>query len=154
MRTSRALPLCVLTVFPAVLSAPLAHADTGHDKDRVKKITLTTTDPQGQFPNFTADLVNSKGETVGFVTTNCVLAASTPQTSTCYGSYVLEDGQITWQNATRDPQPPFLTAITGGTGKYCDASGQIRVVRTSSDPEGGLYQLEVITSRKCSTSQA
>ncbi|WP_199800619.1 hypothetical protein [Streptomyces marianii] len=85
---------------------------------------------------------------------NCVFTASTPETTTCYGSYVLEDGQITWRNATRDPQTPYLIAITGGTGKYCEASGQIRVVRTQSEAGGGLYQLEVITSRKRATSQA
>ncbi|MEV0963102.1 hypothetical protein AB0J25_11000 [Streptomyces sp. NPDC049910] len=150
MKTSLALPLCALVLAPAVLAAPPAQADTGNDKDRVKKFTLTTTNSQGTFPNVTADLLNRKGENVGFVTTNCVFADSTPTTTTCYGSYVLKDGEITWQNATRDSDPPFLIAITGGTGKYCEARGQIRVVSTES--EGGLYELEVITGRTCATS--
>ncbi|MFJ6637025.1 hypothetical protein ACIQMR_37745 [Streptomyces sp. NPDC091376] len=134
-----------------MLSAPLAHADTGEDKDRVKRFTLTTTNSQGQFPNVTADLLDRNGENVGFVTTNCIAADSTPRTETCHGAYVLEEGQLTWQNATRNPQTPYLIAITGGTGKYCEARGQIRVVRTESAPEGGLYELEVITGRKCTT---
>ncbi|MDI9885126.1 hypothetical protein QMZ92_12150 [Streptomyces sp. HNM0645] len=97
--------------------------------------------------------MDKNGKTVGFVTTNCVIVDSTPaETTTCYGSYVLEGGQITWQNATRDPQTPYLIAITGGTGKYCEASGQIRVVRTESQAGGGLYELKVITGRKCATS--
>ncbi|MFE3496787.1 hypothetical protein ACFXOS_27610 [Streptomyces sp. NPDC059175] len=156
MKASLALPLCALALLPAVLSPPLAHAGTDHEQDRVKRFTLRTTNSQGEFPNATADLVDWKGEIVGFVTTNCVFAspASTPQTTTCFGAYVLEDGQITWQNATRDPQTPYLIAITGGTGKYCSAGGQIRVVSTESESGGGLYELEVITSRKCSTSQA
>ncbi|AWI28393.1 hypothetical protein AB0K47_02815 [Streptomyces tirandamycinicus] len=152
MKTSLALPLCALALVPAVLTAPPVQADTGHDKDRVKKFTLTTTDSQGDFPHVTADLLDRKGEYVGFVTTNCVEADSTPATVTCYGSYVLEDGEITWQHATRDPEPPYFIAITGGTGKYCEARGQIRVVRIESDPEGGRYDLEVITGRTCATS--
>ncbi|MFD4144636.1 hypothetical protein [Streptomyces sp. NPDC058572] len=151
MKASLALPLCALTVLPALLSAPLAHADTDHDKDRVERFSLTTTNTQGQFPNATADLLDQNGRNVGFLTINCIPIDSTPQTATCHGSYVLEDGQITWQNATRNPQPPFTIAITGGTGKYCEARGQIRVVRTESVPEGGLSELEVITGRKCST---
>ncbi|AWK08374.1 hypothetical protein SSP531S_52160 [Streptomyces spongiicola] len=152
MKTSLALPLCALALVPAVLTAPAAHADTGHDKDRVTKFALTTTNSQGVFPHVTADLLDRKGEDAGFVTTNCAQAVSTPTTTTCYGSYVLEDGEITWQSATRDPEPPYLIAITGGTGRYCEARGQIRVVRIESDPEGGLYELEVITGRKCATS--
>ncbi|MEV6319534.1 hypothetical protein [Streptomyces sp. NPDC051776] len=149
MKASLALPLCALTVIPVVLSAPVAHADTENDRGRVERFTLTTTNTQGQFPNVTADLLDRNGENVGFVTTNCVGVDTTPRTETCYGSYVLEDGQLTWQNATRDPQTPYHIAITGGTGKYCEARGQIRVVRTESEPEGGLYELEVITGRKC-----
>ncbi|MFE5828436.1 hypothetical protein ACFQ7B_42885 [Streptomyces erythrochromogenes] len=134
-----------------MLSAPLAHADTGHDKDRVKRFTLTSTNSQGQFPNITADLLDRDGENVGFVTTNCVTANSTPPTTTCHGSYVLREGEITWQHGQRSLQTPFVIAVTGGTGEYCEARGQIRVVRTESAPDGGLYELEVITGRKCST---
>ncbi|GFH34249.1 hypothetical protein [Streptomyces pacificus] len=152
MKTSLALPLCALALVPAVLIVPLAQADTDHDKDRVKRFALTTTNSQGTFPNVTADLLDRKGEKAGFVTTNCVFADSTPTTTTCYGSYVLKDGEITWQNATRAPEPPFLIAVTGGTGTYCEARGQIRVVRIESDPGGGRYELEVTTGRKCATS--
>ncbi|MFD5425463.1 hypothetical protein [Streptomyces sp. NPDC127084] len=151
MKASLALPLCALVVLPAVLSAPVAHANTDQNWDRVKRFTLTTTNSQGQFPNVTADLLDLNGQNVGFVTTNCVGADSTPRTETCYGAYVLEDGELTWQHATRNPQTPYVIAITGGTGKYCDARGQIRVVRTESAPEGGLYEVEVITGRKCAT---
>ncbi|MEN3585431.1 hypothetical protein AAH978_14925, partial [Streptomyces sp. ZYX-F-203] len=59
--------------------------------------------------------------------------------------------QITWLNATRTPQTPYVIAVTGGTGVYCEARGQIRVVRTESDPDGGLYEFEVVTGRKCAT---
>lgn len=153
MKASHALTLGALTLLPAMLIASPAQGGTDRDRDGVKQITLTTADSQGDFPFVTADLVDKNDKTVGFVTTNCVVVTSmTDDTTTCHGAYVLEDGQITWQNATRDPQPPYLIAITGGTGKYCEASGQIRVVRTESDDDGGLYELKVITGRTCATS--
>lgn len=153
MKTSCVLPLCALALLPAVLGAPLAHADADGDGDRVRRMTLATVNSQGEFPNVTADLEDKRNRTVGFVTTTCVTVASVPErTITCHGSYVLEDGQITWQNATRDPQTPYLLAITGGTGAYCEARGQIRVVRTESESGGGLYELEVITGRRCASS--
>ncbi|MFJ4013035.1 hypothetical protein [Streptomyces sp. NPDC090026] len=152
MKSSYVMPLCALALVPAVLGAPLAHADADGDGDRVRRMTLATVNSEGEFPNVTADLVYKK-RIVGFVTTNCESVASVPErTITCHGSYVLEDGQITWQNATRDPQTPYLLAITGGTGAYCEARGQIRVVRTESESGGGLYELEVITGRRCASS--
>lgn len=147
MKTSTVLSLCAVAALTAVLSVPSAHAD--QDAGHVQKITFTTVNPQGQFPNVTVDLLDKKGKNAGFVTTNCLTVNSTPLTNTCHGVYVLKGGQIAWQNATRDPRPPFVIAITGGTGKYCEARGQIRAVRTESAPEGGLYELEVITGRRC-----
>ncbi|WP_250405391.1 allene oxide cyclase barrel-like domain-containing protein [Streptomyces cellostaticus] len=153
MKVSLASSSTAVAILTVALGASAAVAGTQHDGDheyRVEKITLTTQNSQGGFPNSTADLYDKKGRKVGFVTTNCVTVDSTPdQTITCHGAYVLEKGEITWQNATRDPSPPYFIAITGGTGRYCDASGQIHVIRTEAEEGGGLYELEVIRGRDC-----
>ncbi|MEN3586342.1 hypothetical protein AAH978_19640, partial [Streptomyces sp. ZYX-F-203] len=58
--------------------------------------------------------------------------------------------QITWLNGKHTTRPlPHVIAVTGGTGVYCEARGQIRVVRIESDPRGGLYEFQVVAGRKC-----
>ncbi|MDI9889426.1 hypothetical protein QMZ92_35255 [Streptomyces sp. HNM0645] len=151
MKVSSTSRLCALAALGLVVSAPSAYGNAERDQGRqkVEVITVISRTAGGSFPNSTADLFDEKGNQVGFSTTNCTVITD-PRTVSCYGAYVLEGrGQITWQNATRNESTPFLTAITGGTGRYCEARGQIRVIRTQSDPQGGLSQLKVFKGQKC-----
>ncbi|WP_311137177.1 hypothetical protein [Streptomyces sp. I6] len=113
MKTSLALPLCALVLAPAVLAAPLAQADTGNDKDRVKEFTLTTTNSQGTFPNVTADLLNRKGENVGFVTTNCVFADSTPRPPPATGPMSSRTARSPGRTPHATRIPPFSSPSPG-----------------------------------------
>ncbi|MEV6319523.1 hypothetical protein [Streptomyces sp. NPDC051776] len=146
--------LCAWAVLSLAFGAPSAYADTKGDKDRpnVENMTLTSRQVGGTSPDETiSDLFDERGNKIGFSTTDCtVIKEADPRAVQCHGSYVLEGrGEITWENANRDQRPPHLRAITGGTGEFCEARGQIRVIRYVSDPQGGEYQLKVIKGRKC-----
>ncbi|AWW35647.1 MULTISPECIES: hypothetical protein [Streptomyces] len=153
MKASKASPLVALTALALVFSTPSAYGNTstqGHGNGGTEQITLASKRAGGSFPDLTANLFDQRGKRVGFATSDCTVIIRNPSTTACHGSFVLTGrGEITWQHSTRSAQPPYFLAITGGTGRYCEASGQVRVVRTESSPQGGLYKLTVFTGRAC-----
>lgn len=69
------------------------------------------------------------GRQIGYAHENCRLTSDT--THLCAGAYALPTGTITFQGMMGRPM-----AVTGGTGEYVDASGQVfrrgRIVVISS----------------------
>ena len=82
------------------------------------------------------DVLRENGAPAGKFTQVCTLVelGSNPFTSTyeCNGSITLKDGTITMQGPFVPAQPEGTAAITGGTGQYQGARGEI-VVRAEAD---------------------
>ncbi|MFJ5646166.1 hypothetical protein [Streptomyces sp. NPDC093223] len=151
MNISKSAGVCALLTLATALASPSAVAAEQHGTGGLQTVTITVASRPagGTFPHTTANLFDSRGRQVGFSTTNCDIVSS-PETVSCSGAYVFPAlGQVTWQNATRDQTTPYLIAITGGTGQFCDARGQISVLRTENEPAGGLYTLRIAKSRTC-----
>jgi hypothetical protein len=150
----------VLVLLLAVASVPLALAGGGadrHDDDGdVRIIHLTTTVLQetdldlgeeglSQGDRFVfSDDVFLDGEKVGTDGGECVIVLFTPGpdpagdpealTAQCVATVSLPDGQITAQGLVDFTQTgPFTIAITGGTGKYRTAHGEVEVTEESPD---------------------
>ncbi len=101
---------------------------------------------------FSDDLFTKKGGTEvgvdgGVCTVVRVIDAKTPSgTAQCLVTASLPGGQITTQGLftfTDQPPAPFQLAITGGTGAYKNARGQV-TVELLSETEAN-YTLEVLT---------
>ncbi len=150
----------VLVLLVAVASVPLAFAGGGsndHDDDGdVRIINLTTTLVQdteldlgdeglSQGDRFVfADDVFLDDEKVGTDGGECVIVLFTPGpdpdddpealTAQCVATVSLPDGQITVQGLVDFTEPgPFTIAITGGTGKYRTAHGEVEVIEESAE---------------------
>ena len=82
------------------------------------------------------DVLRENGSPAGAFRQVCTLVDLTgnPFTSTfeCFGSIALEDGTITMQGPFTPSQPGQTAAITGGTGQYRSAHGEI-VTRSEAD---------------------
>jgi hypothetical protein len=82
------------------------------------------------------DVLRPNGSPAGTFTQTCTLVAlaSSPFTSTfeCAGSITLKDGTITMEGPFVPAAPEQAAAITGGTGAYRTAHGEI-VVRAEAD---------------------
>jgi hypothetical protein len=81
---------------------------------------------------FTNDLKRD-GQTVGEDGGTCTvtrIAADGQTTLHCLGTNSLPGGQISVQGLT-SPGKPFVFAITGGTGRYSDARGEVFGENTS-----------------------
>ncbi|MEU8934372.1 hypothetical protein AB0D30_31370 [Streptomyces sp. NPDC048409] len=149
MNISKTARVCALVTLAAALASPSAAAAQQQGGGGVQTITVASRPAGGTFPHTTANLFDNWGRQVGFSTTNCDIVTS-PETTSCSGVYVFTGrGQVTWQNATRNSTPPYLIAITGGTGEFCDARGQISVLRTENEPAGGLFTLRIAKNREC-----
>ena len=66
-------------------------------------------------------LTDRQGHTLGFGHQFCRWTTSTARA--CYGTYVLPDGQIQFQGVVGNGGP---LAVTGGTGLYVGAKGQLK----------------------------
>ena len=128
--------------------------ESGSDGRRTVVLRLVTTEVQSTFidlgdPDFSQgdQLVFSNdllrhGTKVGEDGGLCVvtrLTAAGASTWKCVGDNVLPGGQITVQGmVTYAPgeevkDEPYFFAITGGTGKYKNARGQVKIEETSGD---------------------
>ena len=76
---------------------------------------------------FTSQLL--KGDTeVGHQAGVCIVTSVARAEAQCVATYVLPGGQITGQALIRLGDPaPYAGAITGGSGKYQGAEGEVRV---------------------------
>jgi hypothetical protein len=82
------------------------------------------------------ELLREDGSQAGTFRQSCMLVDLTgnPITSTyeCAGSIALQDGTITMEAPFTPSDPESVAAITGGTGRYRTARGEI-VVRAEAD---------------------
>jgi hypothetical protein len=82
------------------------------------------------------EVLREDGSQAGTFRQTCTLVDLTgnPFTSTyeCAGSIALKDGTITMESPFTPSQPENVAAITGGTGRYTTAQGEI-VVRAEAD---------------------
>jgi hypothetical protein len=62
----------------------------------------------------------------------CVLTNLSPLQAECTLTFVFADGTITAQYMDTPP-PDKIAAVTGGTGKYLGARGQVVIVESGSD---------------------
>jgi hypothetical protein len=95
---------------------------------------------------FSDDLFQN-GRNVGLVGVECTAVRILPQplpadqepqsvTFNCVGAFDLRQGQVTLQglltfNQQTEEGAPITAAVTGGTGRFRTAHGQIRVINTS-----------------------
>jgi hypothetical protein len=94
----------------------------------------------------TQDLYRDE-EKVGHSGIECTfvrLEGEAAATAQCVASFVLPAGQITVQGLvtfTQDDEP-FTVAVTGGTGRYRDADGELRVEPVSEEEERLTFRLD------------
>jgi hypothetical protein len=105
------------------------------DKDKRRTFTLEALTTEQNFEGtalgdqivFTSQLL--KGDTeVGHQAGVCIVTSVARAEAQCVATYVLPGGQITGQALIRLGDPaPYAGAITGGSGKYEGAEGEVRV---------------------------
>jgi hypothetical protein len=153
------LVLASVAVASATSSGDNRSTDADHRKvvvlDLAGQIVESTTPPednfrQGDQATFKSDLF-LKGTKVGEESNVCTITRGAPGeavTLYCSGVDSLPAGQIAWQG-TIDYGPnespkadPYVLAITGGTGKYRTAHGEIRVQELT--PEELRYSMRII----------
>ena len=135
----------VLTTAMVATGASIAAAgseDDGDDDGHVIHLTATTAHetlvenpPSGPSAGdrfvFREELFRD-GDRVGRDAGECVLVETQGENATvdCVATLELPGGQITVQGLVdfADPQPPFTIAVTGGTGRYRDADGELTIV--------------------------
>ena len=129
------------------LTLACATADSSRDHPQTMTLQLTDTEVdsasldlgapgEGIGDQFvaTGDLTRH-GNPAGGAHLSCTLTrrAGTASTFQCSGVLALPAGQITAQGVWVDDQPAgFSLAVTGGTGAYRTAHGQLRTVELSS----------------------
>ena len=146
--------LAVASVAAAAASSSSTGRQTGSDDRRSVVLHLVATEVESTFLDlgdpdfsqgdqfvFTNDLLR-RGTKVGEDGGMCVVTRLTAEgaaTFKCVGSNALPGGQITVQGiVTYGPgeevkEEPYFFAITGGTGKYKTARGQVKIEETSGD---------------------
>ncbi len=126
----------------ALAFAGTASADSGHYGRTIK---LTEAHPDGQ-PTFVDtgkpgpsvgdvavfrdDVLRADGSTAGTFRHVCTLvdlAAGPASTFQCTGSLALKDGTITVEGPFVPATPEQAAAVTGGTGAYSTARGEVAV---------------------------
>jgi hypothetical protein len=135
----------ILTTAIVATGASIAAAgseDDGDDDGHVIHLTSTTaneglvenppTGPSGGDRFFFREDLFRDGERVGRDAGECVIVETQGENAVanCVATLELPGGQITVQGLVEfsDPQPPFTIAVTGGTGRYRDADGELTIV--------------------------
>jgi len=105
------------------------------DKDKRRTFTLEALTTEQEFEGtalgdqivFTSQLL--KGDTeVGHQAGVCTVTSVARAEAQCVATYVFRGGQITGQALIRLGDPtPYAGAITGGSGRYQGAEGEVRV---------------------------
>ena len=120
----------------------LASAESGHVYVVTEVVTSFTSldlaapgaGPGDQFTG-TGDLFDARGQKVGTSTFTCISAAE--GVNQCSQVYALPDGKITTAGTTHPDSsatPIFdaRLAVTGGTGRFVGAVGELRLVQTTT----------------------
>ena len=108
---------------------------SSRDKDKQTTFTVEALTTEQSFEGtalgdqivFTSQLL--KGDTeVGHQAGVCIVTSVARAEAQCVATYVLPGGQITGQALIRLGDPaPYAGTITGGSGKYQGAEGEVRV---------------------------
>ena len=80
-------------------------------------------------------LLNSSGTEVGHDGLACTVTDPSEPEAACQGSFVLPGGQLTVQFLNSPPSVK-IGAITGGTGRYRTARGQMKLVEPATGNVG------------------
>jgi hypothetical protein len=80
-------------------------------------------------------LIGAGGKTVGHTAVACTLTDPKIPEASCAITFVLAGGIITGQYANTPPARKVV-AITGGTGKYVGARGEVVIVEFAKGPVG------------------
>jgi type II secretory pathway pseudopilin PulG len=117
---------------------------SSRDKDKQTTFTVEALTTEQSFEGtalgdqivFTSQLL--KGDTeVGHQAGVCIGTSVARAEAQCVATYVLPGGQITGQALIRLGDPaPYAGAITGGSGKYQGAEGEVRVQPVSGTRGG------------------
>jgi Allene oxide cyclase barrel like domain len=75
------------------------------------------------------------GKKVGTDVMTCTVVTTAPSQASCNLTFAFATGTITGQYIG-SPPPRKIVAITGGTGKYLGARGQIELVESGHDNRG------------------
>jgi hypothetical protein len=148
-----ALVLAVASITLASASPPAASVASTNNKDHVQVIHLVSRVDQETFLDLGeqgdslgdqivfSDNLFRGGKKVGISGATCTLVRLEPRVSVtfqCVGTLSLPRGQITVQGLVSFPeadQTPFFVAITGGTGAYRTAHGEMKVTIVSETLE-------------------
>ena len=146
-----------------VFGSAVAAADA---KGKKKTLRLVGNDFQTEFldlgaPDFSrgdefviSDVLLRRGREVGVSGAVCTVTEAVPPydvlTLHCVGTLSLRGGQITTQGLVElqgpDDPGPFTLAITGGTGRYRGAAGELRL--RNPTPTTAVYRLRFVTVKK------
>lgn len=105
------------------------------DKDKQTTFTVDAVTTEQNFEGtalgdqivFISQLLKGDAE-VGHQAGVCIVTSVVRAEAQCVATYVFRGGQITGQALIRLGDPaPYAGAITGGTGKYQGAEGEVRV---------------------------
>jgi Dirigent-like protein len=92
---------------------------------------------QGDLLVITNPLADSSGKRVGKMSMSCVTTTGASDfmksTFTCSGLMTLPDGSLTLQGNVQPSKPATSAAVTGGTGVYANATGEV----VSKQADGG-----------------
>ncbi len=144
--TAAGLGVLLVSAAAAQATSPTSSATVQHlvFVDHQTQSKYVDTAPKGK-PNlgdsfvFTENTTQS-GKRVGFAGGQCTIVRMTKSSATtqCAVSVSLPKGQLTIQGLqtfplSNRPSPPSMFAITGGTGAYRTAGGQIKVTDVSAN---------------------
>jgi hypothetical protein len=82
------------------------------------------------------------GEEVGHDGVVCTIVSLERQEANCVATAWFDDGQITAQVLVSFTEDPPVVSITGGSGKYKGAEGEIHIRPVSETKEILIYRLE------------
>ncbi len=90
-------------------------------------------------------LLNAQGATVGHDATVCTITDPVRPEANCVASFQLPGGVVTAQ-FLNTPPPRKLAAVTGGTGRFLAAGGEVLIVESSTS-RGGSATFRLLTRR-------
>ena len=136
----------LLVAIPAAAGDHTLRLTTVAVPDRNTDLDLGTPGPSAGDTQVFLDDVQRDGETVGTSAGSCtpVVFTETRLVGSCAATFTLPEGTITTQGAfDEDPSvgpSEFVWAVTGGTGRYAGAGGE---VTGTFRPDSDIVDLEV-----------
>jgi hypothetical protein len=82
-------------------------------------------------------LLDARGARAGRDGLACTITNVTVPESACVGTVVLPAGSVAFQ-FLNSPPPRKVAAVTGGTGRYRGARGELTIVESAKGPTGTM----------------